>query len=154
MDGLQLKNNWGKSMSEETLYTLEECGNYGKVTRQAVYLAIRKNKLKATKVKGKWMISPKDYDEYRLNKFNRSSFKYNGEYIYDMDKGHFSVQQVCKIFTHTLKRPFSQNRLYYLLHAGKLKGFRKRAAWVICKEDAVALLDKLRGVDDNQLKFV
>jgi len=140
-------------MTEDVMYTLDECGQYGNVTRQAVYLAIRKKKLKAKKVKGRWWISKKEYDIYRLNKFNRDTFKHNGEYIYDMEQGHFSVQQVCKIFTCTLKRPYSQQRLYYLLRSGKIRGFRKGAAWVIAKDDAVVLLDQLRGVNDKQMSM-
>ncbi len=128
--------------STEELLTLEEAAKYARVTRQAIYKALRNRGLKAKKVGRKWMLSKEHIDEYRSNKYNRDMRVVNGQLIFDMEKGEFSVTQVCKVFSATLGRPFPMQRLYYLLRTGQLRSFKKGSAWIINKEDAVALLQE------------
>lgn len=134
-----------KQNPPDEFFSLREAAEYAHVTRQAIYVAVKQRGLKATKKNGAWYITREDLDAYRSNKYNRDLRKEeNGEYVFDMDKGHFSIQQVCKVLSATLGRPYSIQHLYYLLRTGKLKGFRKGAAWVIAKEDAIDLLERER----------
>jgi len=134
-----------KNELPDDFLSLAEAAEYAHVTRQAIYVAIRKRGLPAVKKNRQWCISRKDLDEYRANKYNRDKRKFNDEFIFDMEKGHFSVQQVCKVISATLKRPYSLQHIYYLMRRGKLKAFRMGAAWVIAKDDAVDLLEKERN---------
>lgn len=145
-------------MTEEVkfpeLFTLTEAGQYARVTRQAIYVALKAKRLKATKLNNRWKIKKEDLDEYRGNKYNRDLRKQNGELVFDMEKGHFSVPQVCKVLSASLNRPYSLNHLYYLIRSGKVKAFRKGYAWVIHKDDAIALLEKERGAEKFQLRMI
>lgn len=123
------------------ILSLREAGLHAHVQRQSIYLAIKKGRLKATKVNNRWRIKLLDLDDYRCSKYNRDYRTINGELVFDMEKGEFSVQQVCKVMCATLNRQFSMQRLYYLLRIGQVKAFKKGSTWVILKEDAVALLD-------------
>lgn len=125
----------------EGFFSLPEAAAYAHVTRQAIYLAMKNRGLSGCKIGRQWYIKKEDLDEYRGNKYNRDLRKKDGEYIFDMEKGHFSVQQVCRVISATLGRPYSLQHIYYLLRIGRLKAFRAGNAWVISKEDAVALLD-------------
>ncbi len=127
-------------MTKEELLTLTEAAKYARVTRQAIYKALRDRGLKAKKVGRRWMLTHADIDEYRGNKYNRDMRIVNGEYVFDMSKGEFSVMQVCKVMSSTLGRPFPLNRLYYLLRSGQLRSRKKGCSWVIQKDDAVKLL--------------
>lgn len=131
----------------EEAFSISQAADYSHVTRQAVYIALRKGNLRATKKGRRWVILKSDLEEYRLSKYNRDKRKFNNELIFDVEKGHFSVQQVCKVISSTLKRPYPIQHIYYLMRAGKLKAFRKGCAWVISKEDAVELLQKEKEND-------
>ncbi len=125
---------------EEGLMTMRAASQLTHVTRQAIFNAIRKGNLTGQKINGRWYVKLQDLEIYRLNKHNRDLIKSDGDYVFDMEKGHFSVHQVCKVLSATLGHPFPLQRLYYLLRTGQLKGFRKGISWVIEKDDAVELL--------------
>lgn len=133
-----------KRKSPEEFFSLEEAGQYAHVTRQAIYLAIRNRGLKAKKINNRWYTTKEDIDYYRMNKHNRDLRKDAGEYIFDMDKGHFSVSQVVKVISATIGCPFPVQRLYYLLRRGQVKGIRRGKAWIIQKDDAVSLLETVK----------
>ena len=137
--------------ANEKFFTLSEAAEYAHVCRQAIYAALRKKALKAEKNGRRWCISRADLDDYRTNKYNRDRRKFNGEPIFDMEKGHFSVQQVCKVISSTLKKPYPLQHIYYLMRSGQLKAFKKGAAWVISKEDAIDLLEKEKNSDGKYI---
>ena len=132
--------------------SLNECAEYGKVTRQAIYVAIRKKQLVATMKDNRWHILRADYDNYRANKYNRDKRIFENEPVYDLEKGHFSVHQVVRVFSETLGRAYSLQHIYYLLRTGQIKGFKKGSSWVILKEDATKLLDMERGVLPDEFR--
>lgn len=136
------------------LMTLGQAAKYGKVTRQAYYVALKQGRLKATQIKRKWYVTKEDLDEYRGNKYNRDLRKQDGEFVFDMEKGHFSVPQICKILSASLKRPYAINHLYYLVRTGQIKAFRKGYAWVIHKDEAIALLEKEMGHQKEQMRMI
>lgn len=119
---------------------LKDAAEYSHVTKQAVYLAINLGKLKARKENNRWVVNVADLEEYRLNKYSRDKRKLDGQLIFDVDKGHFSVLHVSKMLSYELKRTYSMQKIYYLMRMGRLKAFKKGAAWVILKEDVASLL--------------
>jgi|SRR5277367_3330229 len=142
-------------MTEELL-TVSQAAMIARITTQSIYLAIKQGKLKAVCVKKRFQILPQDLEAYRLNKYNRDLRKKDGEFVFDIDKGHFSVPQVSKVFGEILGRPYPLQRLYYKIRTGQLKSFRKGAAIVITKEDAISfiMLDQNYPENKDQLKMI
>jgi hypothetical protein len=88
------------------------------------------------------MVKKKDLNDYRENKYNRDFRKVEGEFVFDMDQGHFSINQIHKLFSKSQGKEYPKQRLYYLIRTGQLKAFRKGHALVIKQEDAQAFWDK------------
>ncbi len=151
LQNLRIQEQIRGLMGNHDFMSLKEAAEYSHVTRQAVYLALKKKALKAEKKGRRWCITRENLDAYRANKYNRDERVLNGQPVFDMSKGEFSVHQVCKVISSTLGRPFPRQHLYYLLRTGQLKAFRKGAAWIIEKQDAVELLQK--EIDKEQ-KFI
>lgn len=110
--------------------SITEAAKINNVTRQAIYVAIKQKKLRATKT-SRWEIDLKDLEEYRKNKYSRAKSTFNGEPLFDNTGGYFSVNQVAK------KLGIPAQKVYYATRIGLLKGTRKGAAWVI-HEDEIA----------------
>ncbi|MCE5317978.1 MAG: helix-turn-helix domain-containing protein [Parachlamydia sp.] len=124
------KNKEGlKVQPEDKLVSITEAAKINKVTRQAIYVAIKLNKLKARKETTRWTIHLDDLEAYRKQKYSRSKSVFNGELLFDNHKGYFSVNQVADM----LKVP--NQKIYYATRVGHLKAHRKGAAWVIHTND-------------------
>jgi hypothetical protein len=121
-------------------YSLNEAASHARVQRQALYVAIRKGRLKAEKFDDKWIVAKDDLDEYRASKFDRDARVFQGERIYDLEKGTFSVTQVCQILSQNLNAPYPRSKLYYYMKTKVINSYRKGHAWVINREDAFLLL--------------
>lgn len=121
---------------KDKVVSITEAAKINDVTRQAIYVAIKLNKLKATKDATRWEISLDDLEEYRKNKYSRKKSVYNGELLFDNNKGFFSVNQVASM----LKVP--AQKIYYATRIGMLKAHRKGAAWVIHAEDVKEYKEK------------
>ncbi|MCH9627310.1 MAG: EUO transcription factor [Chlamydiales bacterium] len=113
-----------ESTEERKVVSITEAAKINQVTRQAIYVAIKQKKLKATK-KTRWEIELKDLEEYRRNKYSRTKSVYDGELLFDNEKGYYSVNQVAKILG------VPAQKIYYATRTGMIKGTRKGAAWVI-----------------------
>ena len=111
------------------LVSITEAAKLSKVTRQAIYVAIKLNKLKAKKETTRWTIHLDDLDTYRKQKYSRLKSMFNGELLFDNNKGYSSVNQVASM----LKVP--NQKIYYATRVGILKAHRKGAAWVIYQDD-------------------
>ncbi len=109
---------------ERKVVSITEAAKINKVTRQAIYVAIKQKKLKATK-KNRWEINLKDLEEYRRNKYCRSKSIYGGELLFDNEKGYYSINQVADMLS------VPSQKIYYATRTGMLQGSRKGAAWVI-----------------------
>lgn len=118
-----------KQRDENKLVSIAEAARLNRVTRQAIYVAIKLNKLKARKESTRWSIHLDDLAEYRKHKYSRARSIHNGELIFDSHRGHYSVNQVARM----LKVP--PQKIYYATRSGKLKAHRKGAAWVIHDQD-------------------
>ncbi|MBN9378667.1 MAG: peptidase [Chlamydiales bacterium 38-26] len=118
--------------SESKLVSITEAAKLNKVTRQAIYVAIKLNKLKASKETTRWTIHLDDLEAYRKQKYSRSKSTFNGELLFDNNKGYYSVNQVAKMLS------VPAQKIYYATRVGMLKAHRKGAAWVIHTEDMKA----------------
>lgn len=113
---------------DRKVVSITEAAKINKVTRQAIYVAIKQQKLKATK-KTRWEIDVKDLEEYRKNKYSRTKSMFDGELLFDNEKGYFSVNQVARLLG------VPAQKIYYATRTGMIKGARKGAAWVIHAEE-------------------
>ena len=111
------------------LVSITEAAKLNQVTRQAIYVAIKLNKLKASKETTRWTIHLDDLEAYRNQKYSRSKSMFGGELIFDSAKGFHSVNQAADL----LKVP--AQKIYYATRSGLLKAHRKGAAWVIHTDD-------------------
>lgn len=123
MDSIQTNQEDMKVVS------ITEAARINNVTRQAIYVAIKQKKLKATKDATRWTIHLDDLNEYRRNKYSRAKSLYDGELLFDPNKGYYSVNQVAKILN------IPTQKVYYATRIGLMKASRKGAAWVIQAEE-------------------
>lgn len=117
--------------------TITEAAELHDVTRQAIYVAIKLKKLKATKKTSRWMIDVEDLESYRRERYSRSKSTYNGELLFDNKKGFYSINQVAQI----LKVP--AQKIYYATRVGQMKAQRRGVAWVIHASDVDSYKQKL-----------
>ena len=118
-------------LKEKKLISITEAAKLNNVTRQAIYVAIKQNKLHATK-KTRWEIDIDDLNEYKKNKYSRSKSVFNGELLFDNTRGFFSIGQVAKMLN------VPAQKVYYATRRGHMKAQRKGAAWVVSLEDVKA----------------
>jgi len=121
------------------LVSITEAAKINNVTRQAIYVAIKQNKLKATKHTTRWTIDLDDLEEYRRQKYSRTKSMYEGELLFDNKKGYYSVNQAAKLLG------VPAQKIYYATRVGLLKAMRKGAAWVIH-------IDDINNYKENYLK--
>jgi excisionase family DNA binding protein len=117
--------------------SITEAAKINDVTRQAIYIAIKLNKLKAKKEATRWTIHLDDLEVYRKQKYSRTKSVFGGELLFDNTKGYYSVNQVAKL----LRVP--AQKIYYATRVGYLKAIRKGAAWVISIEDVERYKEQL-----------
>lgn len=122
---------WGQSQVQdaEKVVSITEAARINNVTRQAIYVAIKQKKLKATKDSTRWTIHLDDLEEYRKNKYSRTKSMFDGELLFDNRKGYYSINQVAKILD------VPAQKIYYATRVGLMKAHRKGAAWVVHVED-------------------
>ena len=134
-------------MTEKHEYlNMKEATQYARISRPAVYAAMQKGKLKAKKVGHFWQFTKEDLDAYRLSKYNRDERCFNGEKIFSIEKGTFSITQAAKIMSHELNAPYNRHRLYYLIRRGQLKVSRFGCSFIIKRETLIDLIEKERGL--------
>lgn len=127
------------STGSSKLVSITEAAKIHNVTRQAIYVAIKANKLKAHKETSHWMIDLNDLKEYKKMKYSRTKSTYKGELLFDSSKGHYSVGQVAKMLN------VPAQKVYYAARSGYLKSTRKGAAWVILASSLDAYKQKYLG---------
>lgn len=130
------------------LVSITEAAKLNKVTRQAIYVAIKLNKLKAQKDSARWTIHLDDLAEYRKQKYSRAKSVYNGELIFDNSRGYFSVNQVAKLLG------VPTQKIYYATRSGKVKAERKGAAWVIAHSELEEYKEKFLNKKRKRKKAV
>jgi excisionase family DNA binding protein len=142
------KNNQSKSSKnnvKNSVMSISEAAKLNKVTRQAIYVAIKLKKLRAKKDKTRWTIHLDDLQNYQKDKYSRTKSLYQGELLFDNKKGHFSVGQVAKMLA------VPAQKIYYATRVGLLKAHRKGAAWVIHKSDVESYKENYLNKKDDSL---
>lgn len=133
---------WGQNETNgrdsAKVVSITEAARINNVTRQAIYVAIKQKKLKATKDSTRWTIHLDDLEEYRNNKYSRTKSMFDGELLFDNHKGYYSVNQAAKLLG------VPAQKIYYATRVGLLKAHRKGAAWVIHTDD-------IKGYQENYL---
>lgn len=119
----------GGTETSSRMVSITKAAEVNNVTRQAIYVAIKLNKLKAYKETSRWLINLDDLEDYRSQRYSRTKSTFNGELIFDQNKGFFSVNQVSRMLN------VPAQKIYYAMRIGLLKASRKGAAWVIHKDD-------------------
>ncbi len=114
---------------QKKVVSITEAARINNVTRQAIYVAIKQKKLKAYKDTTRWTIDLDDLESYRKQKYSRSKSMFDGELLFDNQKGFYSVNQVAKMLN------VPAQKIYYATRVGLLKASRKGAAWVIHTND-------------------
>lgn len=132
--------------ADEKLVTITEAARRNNVTRQAIYVAIKLNKLKARKETTRWTIHLDDLEEYRKQKYSRTKSTFNGELLFDNQKGYFSVNQVAEMLD------VPAQKIYYATRIGLMQAIRKGAAWVIHSDDVKAYRDNYLGKKEIKRK--
>ena len=115
--------------NSERFLTISQAAKKQGVTRQAIYFAIKMNRLKAIKSNDTWLIPSNALSEYSKTRYCRSQSKRDGKLIFDKSEGFFSINDAAKY----LKK--SPNHIYYLVRMGKLKTHRQGSAIVIKDSD-------------------
>ena len=109
--------------------SITEAARINNVTRQAIYVAIKQNKLKAKKETTRWVIHVDDLERYRAQKYSRTKSTFDGELLFDNTRGFYSINQTAKILG------VPAQKIYYATRIGVLKAHRKGAAWVVHVDD-------------------
>lgn len=126
--------------------TITEAAEINDVTRQAIYVAIKLNKLKARKETTRWTIHLDDLENYRQQKYSRTKSMFNGELLFNNEQGFHSVGQVASMLN------VPAQKIYYATRIGQLKAHRKGAAWVIHMDDAREYAEKHLGKKNSKKK--
>lgn len=109
----------------EPLLTVSQAAKRNKVTRQAVFFAIKMKKLNARKEGNTWLIEEKDLQEYLKYKYCRSKSHVDGELIFDKKKGYYSIADTAQFLDK------SMNHVYYLVRVGKIQTHRQGGTIVV-----------------------
>lgn len=128
---------------EKKIVSITEAARINNVTRQAIYVAIKQGKLKATKGATRWMIALDDLAEYRRQKYSRTKSMYEGELLFNNDKGFYSINQAAK------KLGVPAQKIYYATRVGHMKAVRKGAAWVIHITDIKQYKENYLGREES-----
>lgn len=126
--------------------SLAQAAEYSHVSRQAIYVAIRKGEIKAEKrlvgKKMQWIITQEDLDAYRASKYIREKRVFEGKKLFDLSENRWSTLHAHKVLSQMLGRPYPLHHIYYLLRLGKLRAQKYGGAWVITKESLLELYEK------------
>lgn len=120
-----MEANTQASQDSKKVVSITEAAKINNVTRQAIYVAIKQKKLKAAKDATRWTIDLEDLENYRRQKYSRTKSLFNGELLFDNQKGYYSINQVAKMLG------VPAQKIYYATRVGLMKAHRKGAAWVV-----------------------
>lgn len=141
-------------MSEDKI-NMKEAAEIAHVTKQAIYMAIRKKRIKAWQEKGQWFTTSADLQAYRESKHTPENRLHEGKQIFDIEAGRFSVSQASTLISHYLKTPYHRNKLYYLIKTGYLPAARIGSSYIINRDDIIKMIKEEYGkiCDPRQLRF-
>jgi excisionase family DNA binding protein len=120
----------------DSYVTVSEAAKIKKVTRQAIYLAIREKKLRAYKHGDTFKVFLMDLVEYDRQRYSRVNSVIDGEKVFDEEKGCVSVEKAAQMIS------VPRQKLYYAVRKGMLKSTRKGNSYVINIQDLFQYQDK------------
>lgn len=105
---------------------------------QALYIAIKKGRLKAIKREdtNRYQIAKQDLKEYMKKKYDRADATFQGKPKYDKEKGEFSIKQAAELLGE------SPNYLYYLMRINKI-AYKKKGCSYILHIDEIRRVEKI-----------
>lgn len=112
-------------IDNENRITISEGADLYNLSRQAIFIAITKGKLKAQKIRGKWRFYQKDWLEYRRQRYDRRFLYRNGRKVYDPENGIISPSMASKIFGVPIQR------LYYLIRNHEIPCARSGPSYIL-----------------------
>jgi len=118
-------------MQPDTIFSIDEAARFSCVTRQSVYVAVKKGRIKAHKSAAsfRWQIYKSDLDEYIRSKYCRSYGKASdGSVFYSVEEGRYSPSQAAEIVDCPVQN------IYYQIRTGGIKITYKDHRMVIRKE--------------------
>ena len=116
------------------MLTIQQAANHLGISRQAVYIAIAKDKIRAQKHGHKYLVSIRMLDDYVKDKYNRRltlNLKYN----------EFTPQDVAR------KLGIGKSAIYYMIRSGMINSRRIRSAYIISQQDINLYLKKYPSID-------
>jgi len=113
----------------EDLMTVNQVGDQLAISNQAVYLALRKNRMNGIKLRGHWAIPKTEVENYVDTLYSRDFSKKNGKLIFDKENGRFSVSHASKYLNVPI------HRIYYFIYQGLIPYKRVKCSYVIHKKD-------------------
>ena len=116
---------------KEMIQTLANAGKFLKISRFAVWNAVKNNRIKGVKLGGQWAFTRKQLDAYKQSKYDRKYSKIGDEVLYDKDKGEYSINEAAKL----LGCP--EQHVYYACRSNKIRSSKKRFAWIINENDII-----------------
>lgn len=123
------------------MMSITEIADLFLLTRQAVYIPLRKGKFPAKKHCGtRWKINFEDYKKYHQNRYSRKiAKKEDGSLVFDKDKGIYSVNEAADYLNRDVQW------VYYRLRTGRIPAKRYRASWLIH-------IDELKKMQERKIK--
>jgi len=96
-----------------------------RISRQAVYHAIKLGRISAKNILGSWSVKLSSVNSYRKTRYDALHKRHNGLPVYDPSKGLFSIKQLAKILN------ISYSCLYHHVKCGNIPSYRVNACYVI-----------------------
>lgn len=118
----------GNDEKKEEMTISELCRHFN-ISRQAVFICIKKKRLKAEKIKGRWVIKKTNWLTYVKSKYNRDFSECDGEKIYDEKCGRISVGRAAYILN------VDKQKIYHILRKKLLPFSRCGSAYVLDIKD-------------------
>lgn len=117
--------------------TVSMAAKYMKREPQALYLAIRKGRLKANRINDQWILTMKDIEEYCNGRYKSTFRKSEGKLIWNQGNEEMSVSQFCDFFKEKTGTAIKPHSIYYKLYNKILRATQKDGYWVISRSDAL-----------------
>lgn len=121
----------------------------------AIYHAIKNKRVVGQKIAGRWQITKRMFNEYRLHLCSRDTEKYRGVRIFDIETGRLTVSQTANVIASILRLSWPEGRVRLAIQRGELRAHRYGNRYVVLKEDIIRYLqrDEFRIRETAQLRF-
>jgi predicted DNA-binding protein YlxM (UPF0122 family) len=126
--------------------SVSEAAKKFRITRQAIYHAIKIGKIETIKSLDSWKVSLSSIKSYRKKRYNRSTTMIDGKLLYDNSKHLYSAAQLAKILK------VHHQMIYYYIKNKDLPYFRHGKASIVIHCDDFEHFKKLYCTKKNHAK--